>query len=275
MVRRFKNIKTALFVICFVFLGFAVTCLIVIAIGFGNEICNEKPDFNRYEIFYWLSICSATICLCILPIMSYINSRAENERQLLRYEQDDTTSMLNDFSDLKRTKEYIFVRGVLSSFYDFLGITEYAEKYRDSKNNDEFIDTMDSAINKTLSERAKIKEENFEKELEGCLESVVRFCWHLYDLDNDADSTEDYEKIDVLCNCIDYVCSRLEKIAYLVIDYRVTEEIFVSTIFKQMYDIYSMSVYFLVDLDSYGAYTNLDNVCRINWKSVNDDTDNN
>lgn len=254
IIKLFKNITL---ILAIVFLLTASVFIVLTAVFFDNE----SAEHGTSELFYWLAISSATICLCLLPIMSFLKSAENKQDQMISDELKATHEALNSFADLVNSKEYIFSSNVLSSFYSSLGVTDNVSTFHQFSSNRVYYDSINTAINASIASKVNNKKALMWADY---LASSINDCWHVYALEkNLKDDEELFKKIDVFCRSLIYVCNKLEVIAYSFMELRISKKTFIEELYSPIDTIYTRAYYFLVKLNNHTSFPALDSSCRM------------
>lgn len=247
---------------------FFLTVAIVSAFLFLYFFKDGSIEHTVHELFYWLSIASATICLCLLPIMSYFNGEQHKKESESNNEQIATQHALNDFACLAHSNDYRFVTKVIVCFYRDLDVADKIKNFHQFPNNDVYYDCLKTAINASLSLKTQKNNPNSTTEWVDYLVASVEKCWHLYTLDTNLEKIDSYKKLDAFIISLMNVSNKLEVISYSFMELRISKKAFIKELYEPLNSFYSNAYFFLRELNNCTSFPALDSTCRMIYTEI-------
>lgn len=264
-----KKTRRAFLFVAFILAGLSLACIhVFIVLYFTSQ---NKGSHYYKELFYWCSMCFATLCLCVLPIMSYYKSIEEKEESRLKQEAENTTRVLNEIGELIHSKDFKLANSVLRSFLSKASASEICNSFHEYGSNKLFVNDFENAINSQIAKNASTepaKDRFPETKWQFMLANSVLENWfHAEDFNNKYDKT--YQKIDAAINSLIYILNKLEIISYQFLDIRINKEVFIDEIFEMIDRLYSKAYYILFKTKIHTSFPRIDSMCRMIYLEKN------
>lgn len=137
-----------------------------------NDNCNKMFG----EFFYYCSIGTSTISLCLIPL--YLHVRDEQREQKEREESEITNSIkeINFVTDIVNTPSFKFVSSVISKFNNHFGLNELADKFHTFQSNESYCDEVMEIIKNFRDDRNKPKKSLYHQVIEQAVIDSFYLC---------------------------------------------------------------------------------------------------
>ncbi len=254
---RVRGIKTALVVIAFALILFSFLSLVVMITLFAIEEYR-----NISEVFYWITIGLATICLCILPLMNYYNGYETRIKNIEVMQYQITKQTLNEINELFHSKTASFVQASMQFFYESLNSLERLENFHKYSDNNIFYDSIDTYVNVELNKKND-SEKNPQRWQTILIDSITRSWKYYTNLESSLENASASFKYDTFITSLLYILNKFEVVAYDFLNANLDLNIFVDENFKMIDDFYVQSYYIIRKLGYVDGYEKLDSMCRM------------
>lgn len=259
-----KRIKAFKLVFLILALSFLLTALLF-SVFCASSFIEGSANHTKHELFYWLSISSGTICLCILPIMSFLNGLQSKKEADIRTTLNSTSCVLNGYAELVNSNEYRFAASVLSCFYIDLGVTDKVESFHYFDSNRVFYDSIESSIKTAVISNNHPNR----KDWHDYLGEAINDCWHLFTLDVSLKSIDLSIKIDYFYKSLLYAANKMEVMAYEFLQIKIDKKTFVEELYSRIDRFYIMAYFILHEIGYLAEFPNLDSACRMVFDEKN------
>ena len=197
---RVRGRKKVLVAIAVGLILFSFLSLIVMITLFA--IGDEYQDIS--EVFYWISIGLATICLCVLPLMNYLNGYETRIWNIETMQYQITKQTLNEINELFHSKTTLFVQASMQFFYESLNSLGRLENFHKYSDNNIFYDSIDTYVNVELNKKSD-SEKNPQRWKTILVDSITR-SWRYYtNLESSLENASDSFKYDTFIHSLLYI----------------------------------------------------------------------
>lgn len=268
-IENIKKIRKSFLIVAFVLAILSLACIVTFLVLFFVSQDNGAHYYR--ELFYWCSMCLATLCLCVLPIMSYYKSIEEKEENRLKSVAETTSGVLSEISELIHSKDFKLANSVIRSFCSKASALEICNCFHEYNSNKLFVNDFDNSLNAQIAKNSPEMPNNDrfpETKWQFMFANSVLDNWfHADDINNKYEKT--YQKLDAAVGSLIYILNKLEIISYQFLDIRINKEVFIDEIYEMIDCLYSRAYYVLFKLKIHTSFPRIDSMCRMIYLEKN------